>query len=204
MPRDIAVIGAGNVGTALATGLRRVGHRVTLGVRDPADPKHGGRSDGVDVATSAEAAGSADVVVIAVPVGALAELVASLPLRPGQVVVDATNAVRAPVPGGFDTVGAYVASLVPQGLDVVKAFNTIGAEHLDDGDIGGASAFLPVAGDEPGRAVVVELASELGFDVADLGDADAISMVEDHARLWIHLALFRGWGRDFAFSVVRA
>jgi NAD(P)-dependent dehydrogenase (short-subunit alcohol dehydrogenase family) len=42
-----------------------------------------------------------------------------------------------------------------------------------------------------------------GFDVADLGGREHIALVEDHARLWIHLAFRRGWGRQFAFTVTR-
>jgi hypothetical protein len=86
---------------------------------------------------------------------------------------------------------------------VVKAFNTIGAEHLGDGRIEGRALFLPVAGDDAGRPLAVELARSLGFDVADLGGPDAIRLVEDHARLWIHLAFRCGWGRSFGFQVAR-
>ena len=41
------------------------------------------------------------------------------------------------------------------------------------------------------------------FDVADLGGPEAIRIVEDHARLWIHLAFRCGWGRSFGFTVAR-
>jgi hypothetical protein len=52
--------------------------------------------------------------------------------------------------------------------------------------------------------VVERLATELGFDVAVLGDRSAIRLTEDHARLWIHLAFSCGWGRSFHFEVSRA
>jgi hypothetical protein len=201
MPRRIAVIGAGRVGGALARGLHGVGHRVVAGVRDPARATDLA-ADGIGVGTPAEAAAEAEVVALAVPVDALPDVLASIGGAAGAVLVDATNAVGAPVPGGFDTVGAYVASLAPE-AKVVKAFNTIGAEHLADGTIGTRSAFLPVAGDDEGRPVVVELAADLGFDVADLGGPESVRMVEDAARLWIHLAFRCGWGRDFGFGVLR-
>lgn len=197
----VAVIGAGNVGSQLARGLTRAGHQVTVGVRHPERA-----ADliplGIAVTDPASAVAGSDVVVLAVPVPALADAVASLGPLSDKVVVDATNAVGIPVPDGHDSVGAYVAGLAPDGF-VVKAFNTIGAEHLEDGSVGDAAAFLPIAGADEGRPTVVALARSIGFDVADLGGPECIGMVEDAARLWIHLAFRRGWGRDFGFGVLR-
>lgn len=203
MKQRVAIIGGGSVGSALALGLHRAGHGVVVGVRDPADPKYAALGASVPLVAPVAAAEGADVVVLAVPVDALATTVPALGLRAGQIVVDATNAVRTPVPEGFSTVGAFVASLVPAGVPVVKAFDTIGAEHLATGSVGGRPAFLPVAGDDQGRAVVVALAADLGFAVADLGGPEAVALVEAHAALWIHLAFRAGWGRDFGFVAVR-
>ncbi len=195
----IAVIGAGSVGRALATALSRSGHDVVVGVRDPADPKHA--AVGQDLATPADAIDGATVVVLAVPAPTLPDVVPALGLAEGQIVVDATNAVGAPPPGGFATVGALVASLVPAGVAVVKAFDTIGAEHLIDGTVAGTPAFLPIAGDPGATPAVVGLAREIGFDAVELGGPEAFGLVEEHAKLWIHL-MRRGWGRDFGFAVV--
>lgn len=197
----VAVIGAGNVGRRLARGLYRAHHRVAVGARNPqraADLV----AEGLTVTDPASAVAASDVVILAVPVSALADTVASLGSLRGKIVVDSTNAVGVPVPAGHDTVGAYVASLVPDAY-VVKAFNTIGAEHLEDGTVGGTSAFLPVAGADEGRPTVVALARSIGFEVADLGGPECVGMVEDAARLWIHLAFRCGWGRDFGFGVLR-
>lgn len=199
----IAIVGAGSVGRALATGLVRAGHEVVIGVRDPGDAKHHDLSEKLGLCVPADAVAGSEVVILAVPVAALAEIVPALGLTPGQVLVDATNAVRTPPPNGFATVGAFVASVAPGGIAVVKAFNTIGAEHLGTGRVGDTPAFLTIAGDDAGRSIVASLGTDLGFDVADLGGPDAIAMVEAFARLWIHLAFNRGWGRDFGFAAIR-
>jgi len=198
---SIAVIGAGNVGAHLARGLARAGHRVAVGVREPTRAAHLA-SDGIAVTDPASATANAEVIVLAVPVLALADAVSSLGPLQGKVVVDATNAVGIAVPDGHATVGAYVAALAPEAF-VVKAFNTIGAEHMEDGAVNGTPAFLPIAGADEGRPTVVALAQSIGFDVADLGGVECVAMVEDAARLWIHLALRKGWGRDFGFGVLR-
>ena len=194
----IAVIGAGSVGRALGSGASGAGYDVVYGVRDPTDERHAGRR----VATLAEAAAQAAAVILAVPAAAVPETVPSLALREGQAVIDATNAVRMPVPGGHPTMADLVTSLVPHGVAVAKAFNTIGAEHLTDGRLDGRSLFLPIAGDPGALDVARPLAEALGFDVAVVGDRSAFDLVEAHARLWIQLAFGGGWGRGFGFSVV--
>ena len=65
---NIAIIGAGNVGQALASGWAARGHTVSFGVRNPDSPK----ASGVDRAkfkllTNAQAAAAADAVVLATP-----------------------------------------------------------------------------------------------------------------------------------------
>lgn len=200
MQGRIAIIGAGSVGTALATGLSRAGHEVIIGVRAPDQPKY--RELPVAATTLTAAITGADVVILAIPTDSLAPVVPALGLRAGQVVVDATNSVSTPIPAGFDTVGDVVGSLLPADVALVKAFNTVGAEHL----VGGRydhPTFLPIAGDDAGTTIVAALAADLGFDVADLGGRDAFALVENHARLWIHLAFRRGWGRDFVWTTVR-
>ncbi len=200
----VGIIGGGNVGSALATGLDRLGHRVQVGVRSPTDERYAALRTTVEVTTIEAAARDADVVVLAVPAAALADTIDALALSRTQVVIDATNAVRTSVPDGHASLGEFVAATVPTGVAVAKAFNTIGAEHLADGRTASGSAFLPVAGDEAARALAVELAEGLGFDVADLGGRESIGLVEAHAALWIHLAFAGGWGRQFAFVVDRS
>ena len=194
----IAVIGAGSVGRGLAAATTALGHDVVIGVRDPDDPRHAALANR---ATPRDASEGADLVALAVPAAAVADAVAGLTLTPPTVVVDATNAVGGPPPDGFDSMGAFTGSLVPDGVPVVKAFNTIGAEHLATGQVDGAPAFLPIAGDPAGVEVVLPLARAMGFDAVALGGPEAIALVEAHARLWIHL-MRTGWGRGFGFAVL--
>src|SRR6188472_2563776 len=90
---DIAIIGAGNVGRALATSFSRAGHGVVVTSRDPEHAGAVATEARARVATSnAEAAAAADLVVLAVPF-ASAEAVAA-EIREsvaGKPVIDATN-----------------------------------------------------------------------------------------------------------------
>jgi len=197
----IAIIGAGSVGRALGTSLAAAGHRAVYGVRNVDDPRYADLSPVADVITAVR---GADVVVLAIPAAAVPGTVPGLGLAAGQVVLDTTNAVRMPVPDGFPTMGDLVASLVPEGVAVAKAFNSVGAEHLGNGRTPHGPVFLPVAGDPAAVDAAAALAADLGHEPAVLGGREAFALSEEHARLWIHLAFARGWGRRFAFTVVRS
>ena len=112
----IAIIGKGNVGSGLANVLSTTKHEVGAY----------GRTDDV-----AKAVNEADIVILATPYGAAAEIVEQADFT-GKIVIDVSN----PVTEDFSTLqlgtttsaAEAVAALVP-GASVVKAFNTIFAQH---------------------------------------------------------------------------
>ena len=71
MSTRIAIIGAGNVGRALATSATRAGYQVTVSSSDPEDASQIASATGATVAPSnREAAAKAEIVILAVPVTA--------------------------------------------------------------------------------------------------------------------------------------
>ncbi len=120
----IAVIGSGQVGTALARALQRAGHEVKFGVKAP----EAGRPDQVTVA---EAARLAEVAILAVPFSAAADVVGAAPCFAGKIVIDATNPLGVGEDGlgltmGLSTSGAeHTAALTPQAR-LFKTFNQTG------------------------------------------------------------------------------
>jgi 8-hydroxy-5-deazaflavin:NADPH oxidoreductase len=87
---------------------------------------------------------------------------------------------------------------------VVKAFNTTGAENMADTAYPGGVPFMPVCGDDAeARQRVMALATLIGFDAIDLGPLSAARYLEPFAMTWIHLAIKQGYGRKFAFSLLR-
>src|SRR5436190_23347219 len=89
---DIVIVGAGNVGRALAAGWRKAGHRVTAAVRDSAGSKAAElKQQGFNVIDAKGAAAAGDIVVLAVPWSALADALAGLGSLPGKTGIDATN-----------------------------------------------------------------------------------------------------------------
>ncbi len=200
---NIAIIGSGQVGTALARGFGRVGHTVTYGVRRPNARRANER-------TIPAAAAGADVVVLAVPFDAVPEIVAAASGFAGKTAIDATNPLGIRDGGlalhlGFDTSGAERMAALAPAARVFKTFNQTGAENL-----AGAHAYQPapvmfVAGDDASRKpVVMELVSQLGFQAVDAGALTAARLLEPLAMLWIELSIRGGFARDFAFALVRS
>jgi predicted dinucleotide-binding enzyme len=191
----IAVLGAGRVGRALGERWAAGGHEIVYGVRDPGDPRH------VELRSAAEpvdAIRSADVVVLALPWTAVADVVRGLELAEA-VVIDATN----PLGASGDVSGAErIAEWAPQAR-VVKAFNTTGWENMADPAYPAGPSAMLVAGDDPSaKDVALALAVELGFDALDAGPLAAARELEAVAALWIRLA-GSGHGRQIAFSLLR-
>ena len=195
----IGIIGAGSVGSALGTGWARAGHEVVFGVRDEERYRDVAREAGENarLASVATAAADGEVVVLAVPFGAVPDVLETLDVGE-KPLVDCTN----PIGADLDASGAErVAELAPDAR-VVKAFNSVGAEHFVDPETAGLAATVPYCGDDDeATSVVAALGEDLGLDVVDAGDLAAAELLESLARLWIHLS--RTHGRGVAFRLLR-
>ncbi len=94
---DIAVIGTGFIGTILGRSLAESGHHVVFGSRHPEQHETAAGST-ASVASIADALASAEVVILAVPSTAVAELAANFRDElDGKLVIDATNKMGEPV-----------------------------------------------------------------------------------------------------------
>jgi predicted dinucleotide-binding enzyme len=166
----IGIIGAGNIGQALARTALRAGRKVVISnSRGPEslEPLVGTLGAGVSAGMVGEAAAS-EIVAIAVPWTSVAAAVTGLRWD-GQPVIDATNAFNADL--GGRTSSEMVADLVP-GAHLVKAANTLRAEVLgaDPHDAGGRRVIFLSGDDALAKAAVVELFDAAGFFTIDLGD----------------------------------
>ncbi|MGH2874291.1 MAG: NADPH-dependent F420 reductase [Solirubrobacteraceae bacterium] len=210
MPSTVAIIGTGNVGSALGVSLARAGHKVVYGARSPesdAARAVAQSTPGAAVTTVAEAAANAEVVILAVPVGSVGELAPQLGDLEGRIVVDATNPLRSDlsdlaVERGTSS-GEQVARLLPNAR-VVKAFNTTGAGNLADPRYQDGPLVMFVCGDDAAaKETVCRLAQDIGFAPQDAGGLEMSRHLEAFAMLWIRLAYTGGQGTDFAFRLIR-
>jgi NADPH-dependent F420 reductase len=183
----IALIGTGNVSSALGRRFAAQGHTVLYGSRTPNDADgtelvratgHGARA-----VTPAEAAAAAEIVVLAVPWDAVESVVRGLGVLDGKIVIDPTNP-RITTPEGLrdyalpDSNAERIQRLAPA-AKVVKAFNTLGADTMLDPARAGWPVTIPVVGDDPAaKAVVVELAQDIGLEAIDVGPLRHARIVE--------------------------
>lgn len=200
----IAIIGAGNVGAALGSGWAKRNHEVIYGVRDT---KKTDSATNARVASVMEAAQSADVVVLAVPWGAVGDALKSAGDLTGKILIDATNPLL-PDLSALDTPpgtsgGEMVAALAPGAL-AVKMFNSTGSWNMENPDYEGRGATMFYCGDDDGaKKIAAHLARELGFDPVDAGPLSRSRMLEGLALLWVTLAFRQGFGMNFAVNLVR-
>jgi len=206
----IAIIGAGNVGSALGRRLLDVGYPVTFGVVDETSARKA--RDGVDARASVrlthEAVADADVIFLAVPGNAAAEVAATLRAVHDKTLVDCTNPVRwdgGPVwaPPAEGSNAEAIQQRAP-GLRVVKGFNTFGAESHADPTVGSEPVdVLLAASDKSAMTIVADVARRAGYRPIDAGPLRNARLLENMAALWIHLALVEKHGRNIAFQLHR-
>jgi hypothetical protein len=202
----ISILGAGNVGLALARALLRVDQPVTIGVPDPA--RHAGTVAALGpqatLCGSDAAVERGALVILAVPYPAALAIAEARADWQGRVLVDATNPLAPGLAGlsvGTTTSGAEQVAGRARGARVVKAFNSTGAENMADSRYAQGRPMMPVAGDDAAaRQQVLALAARIGFDAIDMGPLSAARYLEPLAMVWIHLAFRQGQGRQFAFA----
>ena len=200
---DIAVIGKGNVGAALARGWLKAGHRVRLGVRDPEALQWDG-SPGPEIKTVQQAAGESQIIVIAVPATAAADVGTVLKgIRDieNRTIVDATNSIFRS-PEGYESSYAALRSLT--GADVIKCFNCTGAENMQNPAYPEGSLDMFMAGGSAeNQEKVRTLARDLGFaECYSSGGPETAPLLENMAALWIGMS-GQSLGRNFGFRLVR-
>jgi 8-hydroxy-5-deazaflavin:NADPH oxidoreductase len=200
----IAIIGSGNVGSALGHGWAKRGHDVVFGVRDP---NKTAATTNTRTAPVKDAAQSGDVVVLAVPWAAVPDALRSAGDLKGKVLLDCTNPLLPDlsgldVPAGTSG-GEIVAGLAPGAL-VVKIFNTTGAANMTNPDFHGQPATMFYCGDDGGaKGIASGLAGDLGFEPVDAGPLSQSRQLESLCLLWVSLAIKQGLGVNFAFKVLR-
>lgn len=208
---QIAIIGTGNVGSALGKRWAAAGHDILFGVRDTATQRvtsavaaAGARARAVSVG---EAAQAARVVVLATPFSGTEAAIAACGNLAGKIVVDCTNPL-APNLGGLtightDSAGEAVARWA-KGAKVIKALNTTGSGNMLNPRYGNEALSMFMCGDDTdAKKLVTGLIADLGFEPVDAGGLTQARYLEPLAMLWISMAYRYGNGPNFGFRVVR-
>lgn len=204
----IAIIGSGNVGSALGTGWAKKGHQVVYGSRNPQKPELQSRIKeiGATACGIREAVSKAEVVVLATPWSGVEETIRAAGSLEGKIILDAIN----PLGQGFklatnvDQSAAEQVASWTKSTRVVKAFNSIGAGIMVNPVFGADRANLFICGDDAeAKKAAGHLGSDLGFEVVDCGPLSMARALESLAVLWINLAYTQRMGPTFAFKLIK-
>lgn len=193
----VAIIGAGNVGTALARTATRAGHEVVIAAAHPERAAAAAATVGATPADSPRAAATgADVVILAVPAQAVAEVAREVAAARPSVIVDVTNRPTPDPEGRPTSIAEELQQAVP-GAPVVKAFNTAFAFVQADPTAYSVPVDGFVAGDDPtAKRTALALVESLGFRPVDAGSLAAARTLEGMAWLNISRNLQGGSWQD--------
>ena len=178
----ISVFGTGEVGSAVATKLKSLGHDTVYGSRHP-----GPDQDGIPVLSHADAAAHGDWLVNALHGEHAMATFAALPVA-GKLLIDIGNwqsAVDGPI---AETLGESLQRALPD-TRVVKAMNFVSAQLMGHPEkLAGTHTNFVAANDPGARAEVTQLLRDFGWlDIIDLGDLAACRAMESLAPMWIRL-----------------
>ncbi len=192
MKPKVAIIGKGNVGSAIRRGLDRTGYEVKSVGNDPPQVR--------------EIAEWGEVIILAVPYPAIDEAIRRLgdAVR-GKIVIDVTNALTPDFQFALDCTRSGAEELQKQLSDakVVKAFNTVFAEHMDTGQVNGTTLTFFVAGhDEHAKEQVMGIGKDIGFDAVNAGPLQNARWMEALGYFNIQLGYGLKMGKQIGFKLI--
>lgn len=207
---NVAIIGTGNVGSALGKSLTRGGHDVTFYSRD--EQKKADAADAVSgstARTAADAVRNSEIMILAVPYAAAADVATEIAsAAAGKIVIDTTNPLNATYSGletkSGQSAGEEIAAALP-GARVIKAFNTVFASVQGDPNSKTEPPdALFATDDEAARKTFESLAQSIGFRPVYVGPLSASRELEALAFLNIRLQMLHGGSWDSVIKLVDA
>jgi predicted dinucleotide-binding enzyme len=192
----IGVLGSGDVAKALAGGLIKHGHQVTLGTRDTGKLKDFvAQHPGAQAASFTDAAKYGDVVILAVKgnVALDALKAAGAANLANKAVIDATNPIAdaPPANGVLRFFTNLDQSLMEQlqaafpAAHFVKAFNSVGNAAMVNPQFKGGKPTMFICGNnEAAKTTTRGILDQFGWETADMGKAEAARAIEPLCMLW--------------------
>jgi predicted dinucleotide-binding enzyme len=192
----IGIIGSGVVGQALAKGCLKYGYEVMIATNNPSKIAELKSQVGpkASVGSFEEAAKFGDIVILSIKATAAESTAKSLgSLLKGKIVIDTMNPIsEVPPKNGVlnfftDINESLMERLQKKAPDArfVKAFSCIGSALMVNPQIGGSKPSMFICGNDPAaKKEISKIIEQFGFDVEDLGAAEAARAIEPLCILW--------------------
>lgn len=194
----VGIIGSGSVAKFLAAGFIKYGHEVKLGTRDEAKLKDWlVQNPKISVGNAVETAQFGELIVVAVKGYAASEtlkIIGEENLK-GKTIIDVTNPLadkpQPPVNGVLQFFTDLNESLMEKlqkqvpSAHFVKAFSCVGGHLMVDPKFEEGKPTMFIAGNNDAAKKTVEnILIQFGWDVADMGKAEAARAIEPLCILW--------------------
>ncbi|WP_394706095.1 NADPH-dependent F420 reductase [uncultured Martelella sp.] len=205
MKMNIAILGTGNIGSGLARTFAKTQHGVVVADRNGGEAAAAKLAeDGLSVQAAgiSAAVAQADIVILALPYGAIAGLADQADFA-GKIVVDLTNPIKGDFSGlvvsGENSAAEEIARALP-GARVVKAFNTVFADLYAEGlSFNGTPVQTFVASDDDeAKQTVISVSGEAGFDARNAGGLANARYLEPLGFMNIQFGYMLGQGTQIA------
>ena len=210
----VGIVGAGVVAKVLAAGFITHGHEVTVGTRNTAKLQEWATQNRrAGVGSFGDAAKFGEMVVLAVKGTAVSEALraAGAANIAGKPVIDVTNPIAdaRPENGVLKFVTSLDESLMERiqrefpDAHFVKAFNSVGnARMANPAFTEGKPTMFICGNDEAAKKTVTAILDQFGWDIADMGKAEAARAIEPLCILWCIPGMLRNeW--THAFKLLR-
>lgn len=199
----VTIIGAGNMGAAIAALATAGGNKVQILARDATQAAAANASATAGIIGDAI---SGDIVVLALPYPAVEGVLDTYKGQlEGKVIVDITNPLdfgtfdSLVVPAG-ESAAQEIAAAVP-GASVLKAFNTNFAATIHTGTVGSEKTAVFIAGDDAdAKAALAKIVTDAGLKAVDAGSLKRAHELEAVGFLQMTLAVAEktSWTSGFA------
>ncbi len=204
----IGILGSGDVGKALAKAFSSEGHEVMIATRKPDSEKATALSDlNVKVGNFTETAKFCELAVLCTLWTGTEEAISLI--NPNnlvdKIVIDVTNPLdfSAGMPpklllGKDNSGGEQIQKWLPKSK-VVKAFNTVGNEHMYKPSFGTQTPTMFYCGNDMGaKEVVKTILLQFGWEPLDIGDITGARELEVMCILWVKIGSQTGnWNNAF-------
>jgi len=208
--KNIGILGSGQVAQVLGMGFVKFGYDVMLGTRDVLKLNDWKTKAGAHarVGSFEEAAAFGEIIVLAVKGLVAEELVKKLEsLLAGKTVIDTTNPIAAAPPQNgvlkyFTDINNSLLEILQKACpaaNFVKAFSSVGNSRMVNPSFAEGKPTMFIAGNsEAAKAEVVAILQKFGWDVADMGKAEAARAIEPLCMLWCIPGLLKNqWSHAF-------
>lgn len=215
MDKNIGILGSGAVAKALGAAFIKHGYNVMLGTRDPHKLfEWKTQNEGVQIGSFEDAAKfGVDMIVLAVKGHAAEEVLkmAGIENLKAKTIVDPTNPIddsKPPVNGVLqfftgpnESLMERLQKLAPE-AEFVKAFNSIGSHFMANPNMPEKPSMFICGNSAQAKMEVIDVLMQFGFDVEDMGKAEAARAIEPLCMLWcIPGFLHNQWAH--AFRLIR-